>query len=64
VKSPITPVAAQCDRYGCVRTKSYALVVTFEGKVIRYQKGRLTLIGQPVTAGLRLVAWKPDGSTR
>src|SRR6266571_4241881 len=41
---------------------AYALVVSYEGKVFRYQNGSLTLIGQPVTTGLRQVAWKPDGS--
>ena len=41
---------------------AYALVISAEGKVFRYQNGTLTLIGQPVTTALRQVAWKPDGS--
>src|SRR2546427_3863131 len=43
-------------------SQSYAVVVSHEGKVFRYQNGTFTLIGQPVTTPLRQVAWKPDGS--
>ena len=44
------------------QTQSYALVVSYDGSVFKYQNGTLTLIGQPVTTGLRQAAWKPDGS--
>ena len=43
-------------------SQPYAVVVSHEGKVFRYQNGTFTLIGQPVTTPLRQVAWKPDGS--
>src|SRR3989475_104365 len=41
---------------------AYALVTSFGGQVYKYQNGTMTLIGQPVTTALRLIAWKPDGS--
>ena len=41
---------------------SYALVISYEGKVFKFQNGSFTLIGQPVTTPLRELAWKPDGS--
>jgi len=44
------------------QTQSYALVVSYDGTVFKYQNGTLTLIGQPVTTSLREAAWKPDGS--
>ena len=40
----------------------YALVVSEQGSVFKYQNGSFTLIGQPVTTPLRQVSWKPDGS--
>jgi hypothetical protein len=42
--------------------KPYALVVSSDGKVWRYQDGNLTLIGQPTTKALYQVAWRPGGS--
>src|SRR5438309_9723641 len=44
------------------RQQPYALVISEQGSVFKYQNGSLTLIGQPVTTPLRQVAWKPDGS--
>ncbi len=41
---------------------SYALVISYEGKVFKFQNGSFTLIGQPVTTPLRELGWKPDGS--
>src|SRR5207247_5283253 len=38
---------------------SYALVISYEGKVFKFQNGSFTLIGQPVTTPLRELAWKP-----
>jgi PKD repeat protein len=43
-------------------SQSYALAISNDGRVFRYQNGTFTLIGQPVTTALRSVAWKPDGS--
>src|SRR5213080_1978214 len=40
----------------------YALVISNDGRVYRYQNGIFTLIGQPVTTALRQVVWNPDGS--
>ena len=42
--------------------QSYALAVSNDGRVFKYQNGTFTLIGQPVTTALREIAWKPDGS--
>src|SRR2546426_3461377 len=44
------------------RQQPYALVISEQGSVFKYQNGTFTLIGQPVTTPLRQVAWKPDGS--
>ncbi|TMI33677.1 PKD domain-containing protein [Candidatus Bathyarchaeota archaeon] len=44
------------------RQEPYALVISEQGSVFKYQNGTFTLIGQPVTTPLRQVAWKPDGS--
>gem|GEM_PF-2956618 len=45
-----------------VSSQSYALSVSNDGRVFRYQNGTFTLIGQPVTTALRSIAWTPDGS--
>src|SRR2546428_11249901 len=44
------------------RQQPYALVISEQGSVFKYQNGTFPLIGQPVTTPLRQVAWKPDGS--
>ncbi len=44
------------------RQQPYALVISEQGSVFKYQNETFTLIGQPVTTPLRQVAWKPDGS--
>src|SRR3989442_12638061 len=44
------------------RQQPYALVISEQGSVFKYQNGTFTLIGQPVTTPLRQVAWRPDGS--
>jgi len=40
----------------------YALEVSNDGKVFRYENGAFTFVGQPVKTALRAAAWKLDGS--
>lgn len=45
-----------------ISPQSYALAVSNDGRIFRYQNGTFMLIGQPVTTALRSIAWTPDGS--